>query len=79
MFIIASILQIFSLILVVRAALTWFPQVDRNNEIVRFIFQVTEPILEPVRRILPPINGMDFSVLAVLVMISVVTNILWRL
>lgn len=79
MFIIASILQVFSLILIIRAALTWFPQVDRNNEIVRFIFQITEPVLEPVRRVLPPFNGIDFSVLAVLILISFISRMLWML
>lgn len=77
MYIIAYVLQIYSLILIIRAALTWFPQVDRNNPIVRVIFQITEPVLEPVRRVLPPYNGIDFSVLAVLILITVVTLILW--
>jgi YggT family protein len=79
MYIIALVLQIYSLILIIRAALTWFPQVDRNNQIVQFIFKITEPVLEPVRRVLPTFNGVDFSVLVVLVLISVVSRILWAI
>ena len=59
--ILAYILQIYTLILIIRALLTWFPQVDRNNPIVKFIFQITEPVLEPVRRVVPLYNGIDFS------------------
>ena len=77
--IIASILQVFSLLLVIRAVLTWFPQVDRSNPIVNLIFQITEPVLEPVRRVLPPYNGIDFSAMAVILAIYVITRVLWML
>ena len=36
-----------------------------NNAVYRFVFQVTEPILGPVRRRLPPISGIDLSPLVV--------------
>jgi YggT family protein len=79
MIFIAYALQIYSLILIARAVLTWFPQVDRKNQIVQFIFKATEPVLEPVRRVLPTFNGIDFSVMVVLVLISVVVRILWSI
>jgi YggT family protein len=77
--ILASILQVFSLIFLIRAILTWFPQVDRSNPIVKLIYQITEPVLEPVRRVLPPYNGIDFSTMVVILAIYVVTRILWSL
>lgn len=79
MIFIAYALQIYSLILIARAVMTWFPQIDRKNQIVQFIFKVTEPVLEPVRRILPTFNGIDFSVFVVLVLISIITRILWSI
>jgi YggT family protein len=36
-----------------------------NNTVYRFVFQVTEPILGPVRRRLPPVSGIDLSPLVV--------------
>jgi YggT family protein len=36
-----------------------------NNAVYRFVFQVTEPILGPVRRRLPPVSGIDLSPLVV--------------
>jgi len=38
-----------------------------NNAVYRFVFQVTEPILGPVRRRLPPVSGIDLSPLVVTV------------
>jgi YggT family protein len=36
-----------------------------NNSVYRFVFRVTEPILSPVRRRLPPVSGIDLSPLVV--------------
>ena len=38
-----------------------------NNAVYRFVVQVTEPILGPVRRRLPPVSGIDLSPLVVTV------------
>jgi YggT family protein len=36
-----------------------------NNSVYKFVFRVTEPILGPVRRRLPPVSGIDLSPLVV--------------
>jgi len=48
---------------------TWGP-------IMRFVYDVTEPIMAPVRRILPPMSGLDFSPMIVLILAGVVRQIL---
>ncbi|MDX5406707.1 MAG: YggT family protein [Chromatiaceae bacterium] len=52
-------------ILVIRALLSWFSQGRSPVEYV--MHQLTEPLLRPVRRILPPMGGLDLSVLVVLI------------
>jgi YggT family protein len=52
-------------ILVIRALLSWFSQGRSPVEYV--MHQLTEPLLRPVRRILPPLGGLDLSVLVVLI------------
>ncbi len=65
------VLQIFRFILLARVLLSWFPDIDRNNSIVQFLFDVTEPVLQPIRQLLPPTSGIDFSPLIVFLGISV--------
>ena len=60
-----EILTLLFWILVVRALLSWFSQGRSPVELV--MHQLTEPVLRPVRRIIPPIGGLDLSVLVVLV------------
>lgn len=60
--------EVFTLlfwILVIRALLSWFSQGRSPVEYV--MHQLTEPLLRPVRRILPPLGGLDLSVLVVLI------------
>jgi YggT family protein len=51
---------------------TWGP-------IMRFVYDVTEPIMAPVRRIMPPMSGLDFSPMIVLLLAGFVRQILMQL
>lgn len=65
------VLQIFQLVLLARVLLSWFPNIDRSNQIVQLLYQITEPVLAPVRQMLPQTAGVDFSPLIVFLLISV--------
>jgi YggT family protein len=54
-------------IIIIRALLTWVNP-DPWNPIVRFLYQVTEPVLRPIRRLLPN-TQIDFSPLIVILAI----------
>jgi len=74
--IISLLLQLFGLALLARIILSWFPNVDRSNPIIQFLFDVTEPVLKPIRDMLPPSGMFDFSPLIVFIIIEVLTNVL---
>ena len=74
--IIGLLLQLFKLALLARIILSWFPNVDRSNPIIQFLFDVTEPVLRPVRDMLPQSGMFDFSPLIVFLIIQVLTTIL---
>ena len=57
--IVNQILWLMSWAIIIRAFLSWVSP-DPYNSIVQFLYRVTEPILEPIRRLLPPM-GIDFS------------------
>ena len=71
-----TLLQIFQLILLARVLLSWFPNIDRSNQIVQLIYQITEPVLQPLRQLLPQSSGIDFSPLIVFLLISVLMRLL---
>ncbi|WP_306519087.1 YggT family protein [Rheinheimera sp.] len=51
-------------VVVIRAILSWFSQ--GRNPMEHLLHQLTEPLLAPIRRIIPPVGGLDMSVLVLL-------------
>jgi YggT family protein len=66
--------ELYAVILFVRVLLSWV-QVDPNNQLVRIIYQLTEPLLAPIRRLLPQGGGMDFSPIVAFIALLVVEQI----
>lgn len=77
--IISWALQIYSFILLARVLMTWIPNLDYSNPIVRFLLQATEPVLRPIREALPSMNGMDFSPLVAFLGLWVLRMLLFAL
>jgi YggT family protein len=68
------VLTIYQWIIIARAVLSWVNP-DPYNPIVRFIHNVTEPVLYPIRRRLPmSYGGIDFSPIIVFVAIILVNQ-----
>jgi YggT family protein len=58
------LLYAFIVVVLVRVAFSWVSP-HPTNAVSRFAVQITEPILGPVRRLLPPMSGVDLSPLVV--------------
>lgn len=73
------VLDIYSWIIIAAALMSWVSP-DPRNPIVMFLRQVTEPVLNPVRRLLPPwkTGGLDLSPLIVLLVIQFVDRVVLR-
>jgi len=68
--------QFLILCLIARVVLSWIDH-DPNNEIIRWIYKITEPMLRPIREILPPMNiGIDISPIIAFIALGVVKKIL---
>lgn len=61
---------LYFLILLGRVICSWV-QADPFNPIVRFLWMTTEPVLSRIRRFIPPIAGLDFSVLVAIVVVQI--------
>ena len=59
-------LQFFTVCLLIYVVLSWVAP-DVRNPAVQLLARVCEPVLRPVRRLLPPLGGLDLSPLLVLI------------
>ena len=73
------LLGMYSWVIIAAALMTWVSP-DPRNPVVMFLRRVTEPVLEPVRRMLPPwkTGGLDLSPLIVLIAIQFVERVVLR-
>jgi len=58
-FILDQALQLYMWVIIIAALITWV-QPNPYNPVVMFLERITEPVLRPIRRILPPM-GLDIS------------------
>ncbi|MBI2767920.1 MAG: YggT family protein [Chloroflexi bacterium] len=54
-----------------RSLLSWFP-IDQSSPLYQMLFRVTEPIIEPLRRVMPNTGMMDLSPLAAIIVLIVI-------
>jgi len=63
------VLDIYFFIVIGRAIISWVNP-DPYNPIVRFLYQATEPVLRPIRRVIPYMGGMDISPIIVILILK---------
>lgn len=68
-FVVDILLTLLFYAVLIRALLSWVNP-DPYNPVVKFIVKVTEPIMAPARRLIPPISGIDISAILVLVVLE---------
>jgi len=70
-----TFLTIMQFAIIARAILSWFDR-GMRNPISQFLVQLTEPIIAPIRRVLPPLGMFDFSPLVALLLLYVLRQML---
>jgi YggT family protein len=71
-----GILNLYELVIFARVILSWV-NADPYNPIVRFIYNITEPVLAPIRQLLPTERiGIDFSPFVVILIIQLIQRVL---
>jgi YggT family protein len=68
--------QVLAMAIFVRALLSWIPTLRPDHAIVRFLNDITEPILQPFRRVIPLVGMMDLSPLIAMIVLNFAGNIL---
>lgn len=73
-FIFALIFAIFA-----RSILSWFPIGNTNHPIVAIVYQITEPILGPLRRIVPRLGMFDITPMIAIFILIILSTAVSRL
>jgi YggT family protein len=76
------IFQAYTVLIFARIIFSWI-RVDPYHPfwgpILRFVYQATQPIMEPVRRLMPSMGGLDFSPMIVLLGLSLLRQLILQI
>jgi YggT family protein len=83
--IVLLVLQIYIWLLIAAAVLSWlvaFNVVNTRNQVVHMIgdmlYRLTEPLLRPIRSMLPHLGGIDISPVILILLILLLENVIIR-
>ncbi len=83
---ISTVIELYIWVLIAGAILSWliaFGVVNTSNRFVQmvgeFLYRITEPLLQPIRRVLPNLGGIDLSPLALILALLFLQHVLARL
>ncbi len=74
--VLSQTLQIYSLFLIVRVLLSWFPNLDWSNPVLSTISSITDPYLNAFRGIIPPLGGIDLSAILAFIALNIMEQLL---
>ena len=84
-YLVDTVIQAYIWILIASAILSWlvaFDVINRRNPFVAkvglFLYRITEPVLRPIRRVLPLIAGVDLSPLVLILLLWFIRNLLFE-
>ena len=80
-----KLIDIYTWIVIASAIMSWlvaFGVVNTRNQVIRFVvdflYRVTEPLLRPLRRMLPSLGGVDISPVILLLGLFFLRSLLWE-
>jgi YggT family protein len=76
--VVCALLSVYLIVLVLRAVLSWFPVRSGSPmaSINSVLFQLTEPLLAPLRRVIPPAGMLDLSFIILFFIVFILRNVL---
>jgi YggT family protein len=72
---ISTLIYILNFAIIIRALMSWFNP-SPENPIVRFVIEITEPVLAPLRRIVPRIGMIDITPIVAILLMNVILQVL---
>ena len=74
--VLAQTLSIYTLVLLVRVLLSWFPNLDWSNPVLSTVSSITDPYLNAFRGLIPPLGGLDLSAIVAFIALQLLQSLL---
>jgi YggT family protein len=72
---IVTLIDLYSFVVLAAVVMSWV-RADRRHPFVQLVYNLTEPAIAPIRRVVPPMGGLDFSPMILLLVLRLLRG-LW--
>ena len=76
LWVVGPLLSLYTLLFIFRIILTWYPQIELDKFPFKLVAWPTEFLLIPVRKVIPPIGGVDISPVILAGVVSLLRELL---
>ncbi len=76
MFFLGLLFSLMTVLLIIRIVLTWYPPINLQRFPVNLVIITTEPLLIPMRKLIPPLGGVDISPILWVALITLLRELL---
>jgi YggT family protein len=74
--IIDKTILVLTILIIARALITWIPNIiDPRGAIAEFLFTITEPILAPIRSVIPRMGFIDLTPMIAIILLQVIGQV----
>jgi YggT family protein len=71
--IVGYLIEFLGFAIIIRSLLSWFP-IDRDGPVVQMLVSITDPVLEPLRRVIPPVGMLDLTPLIATILLFMIAR-----
>jgi YggT family protein len=75
MLLLLRLIDVYSFVVLVAVIISWVGLSPRHPAVM-FLNSITEPALTPIRRVIPPMGGLDLSPMVLLILLQLLKNLL---
>ena len=71
-----GIFNMFYVLIILRIFMSWIPNIDWEQQPIKFVREITDAYLEVFRRFVPPLGGLDFSPIIAIIVLQILQGLI---
>lgn len=71
-----GVFNMFYVLIILRIFMSWIPNIDWEQQPVKFVREITDAYLDIFRRFVPPLGGLDFSPIIAIIVLQILQGLI---
>lgn len=71
-----GLFNMFYILIILRIFMSWIPNIDWEQQPIKFVREITDSYLDIFRRFVPPLGGLDFSPIIAIIVLQILQGII---